>query len=210
MHTYRSFYHRHLPHYQPRHACLFVTFRLAGSIPRAIVEQLQRESEQIARTFSTIADDHERFAAICTEEKRMFGRWDQYLDLADRGPTWLARPEIAKIVADAIQYRNGAEYDLHAYCITSNHVHMVFQLNCEDEQPKPLARVMQSLKRYTAREANKILKRQGSFWQAESYDHVIRDADEYARIVHYVRQNPVKAGLVHRAEDWSWTYPQME
>ena len=67
---------------------------------------------------------------------------------------------------------------------------------------------MQSLKRYTAREANKILKRHGSFWQAESYDHVIRDADEYASISHYVRQNPVKAGLVRRAEDWPWTYPQ--
>jgi putative transposase len=136
----------------------------------------------------------------------MFGRWDQYLDLANHGPTWLARPEIAKIVADAIQYRDGLEYDLHANCIMPNHVHMIFQPLCIEGKPKPLAWIMQSLKRYTAREANKILKRHGSFWQAESYDHVIRDADEYERILHYVRQNPVKAGLVRHAGDWPWMY----
>ena len=52
-----------------------------------------------------------------------------------------------------------------------------------------------------------ILDRQGPFWQAESYDHVIRDADEYDRIVRYVKMNPVRAGLIRQAEDWPWTYP---
>jgi putative DNA methylase len=75
------------------------------------------------------------------------------------------------------------------------------------EQPdklSPLARIMHSLKSYTANEANKILKREGRFWQKESYDHWVRDDDELERIVNYIRANPVKAGLRDRHEDWFW------
>jgi len=61
---------------------------------------------------------------------------------------------------------------------------------------------MQSIKRHTARQANLYLKRQGTFWQAESYDHVIRDEAEWQRIIHYVLYNPVKAGLVAEWQAW--------
>ena len=66
----------------------------------------------------------------------------------------------------------------------------------------PLSRVMHSLKSYTANEANKVLKRTGSFWQCESYDHWVRDDSELERIVNYIRGNPVSATLVQRHEDW--------
>ncbi|MAU00364.1 MAG: hypothetical protein CL608_24750 [Anaerolineaceae bacterium] len=61
---------------------------------------------------------------------------------------------------------------------------------------------MHSLKRYTAVEANKVLGRQGQFWQHESYDHIVRDEAELQRIRQYVLNNPVKAGLVDSAEQW--------
>ncbi len=62
------------------------------------------------------------------------------------------------------------------------------------------------LKGSTARECNKLLKRTGAFWQHESYDHVVRNEDELRRIVEYVLNNPVKAGLVEVEEDWMWSY----
>jgi REP-associated tyrosine transposase len=65
---------------------------------------------------------------------------------------------------------------------------------------------MQSLKRYTARQANKILGREGAFWQDESYDHVIQDNDEYIRLINYLLENPVKAGLASKWDAWPWTY----
>jgi REP element-mobilizing transposase RayT len=65
---------------------------------------------------------------------------------------------------------------------------------------------MQSLKRHTARQANRILNRRGTFWQAESYDHVVRDEQELERIVEYVIDNPVKAGLIADGLAWPWTY----
>ena len=65
---------------------------------------------------------------------------------------------------------------------------------------------MQSLKGYTARRANQLLGRQGHLWQDESYDRVVRDEAEWRRVVTYVLNNPVSAGLAERWEDWKWSY----
>jgi REP element-mobilizing transposase RayT len=108
-------------------------------------------------------------------------------------------------------------FDLHAFCIMPNHVHVVFTplsseqwhsaTGSEDHSDLlPLTRIMQSLKRHTARQANIILGREGSFWQDESFDRVMRHNEEYARIIAYVLENPVKAGLVPRWDEWQWTY----
>ncbi|MFN2492548.1 MAG: transposase [Pyrinomonadaceae bacterium] len=69
-----------------------------------------------------------------------------------------------------------------------------------------LASIMQSLKGYTALKANQLLGLQGEFWEHESYDHWIRDADEWQRTVAYVLNNPLKAGYVKRWQDWKWNY----
>jgi type I restriction enzyme R subunit/putative DNA methylase len=62
------------------------------------------------------------------------------------------------------------------------------------------------LKGYTAHEANRILSRRSqAFWQDESYDHVVRSANEFDRIVTYIENNPVSAGLVARPEDYRWS-----
>ena len=66
--------------------------------------------------------------------------------------------------------------------------------------------LLQSLKARTAREANKILHQKGSFWQHESYDHVVRNGKELERIVNYVLYNPVRAGMVSSWEQWKWSY----
>ena len=68
------------------------------------------------------------------------------------------------------------------------------------------SRLLKSLKGHTAREANRLLGRTGEpFWQRESYDHCVRDSAEFARIVAYIENNPVKAGLVQRAEEYPWS-----
>lgn len=63
-----------------------------------------------------------------------------------------------------------------------------------------------ALKGYTAKRANQILMRTGrSFWQKESYDHLVRNAAERERIRSYIEQNPVRAGLVREASDYRWS-----
>src|SRR5207248_3501219 len=101
-----------------------------------------------------------------------------------------------------LYHHNGSKYDLLAYCVMPNHVHVLLQPHDvlmepapgarteePDERPdsqSPLAVVMHSLKSYTAHQSNEILKRSGQFWQHESYDHWVRDEDELERIVQYI------------------------
>jgi hypothetical protein len=69
-----------------------------------------------------------------------------------------------------------------------------------------VCKAMQSLKRFTARECNRILHLTGQpFWQDESYDRLVRDLTEFERIVRYIEMNPVNAGLAPAPEDFRWS-----
>ena len=217
--SYREFYRRHLPHWQPQHAMLFITFRLAGSLPRAVLEELQHERARAEKALAEIGDPAARYRQNDLDNRRYFQRWDRALDADTQGPRWLARPEIAELVAEALHYRDGKVYELLAYCIMPNHVHLICRIGnpadddsgrignpSYDERPVALHKIMQSLKRHTARQANLKLGRQGAFWQEESYDRVVRDAGELQRIIDYVVNNPVKAGLAHDWQEWPWSY----
>jgi putative transposase len=198
----KTYYRRNLPHYQPPGATYFVTFRLAGSLPHEVVARLREGRTKDERVLLGTGAREEKDRVIQLR-KRHFARFDKLLDTAGQGPRWLQNAVVAKVVSDAIHYRDGREYELLAYCIMPNHVHLVITLGRNDIS---LYKVLQSLKRFTAREANKILSRGGAFWQHESYDHVVRDGKELLRVIAYVVRNPEKAGLVDTREAWRWSY----
>ena len=205
--NYQPEYRRYLPHIQPPGATLFVTYRLAGSIPAAVQEQLLAEIEEVEKRLAQIEDPVERARAAYLEHRRAFGRYDKVLDGAEYGPTWLKEPRIAKLVADSLHYWDKRRYDLDCFSIMSNHAHTVFTpLVKENGVYFALSRIMHSLKRYPANEGNKVLGRDGRFWQPESYDHVVRDEAELQRIRRYVLNNPVTAGLVDDWRNWPWAY----
>jgi len=190
------YYERYLPHRLPPGETIFITFRLAGSLPQEALVRLQAET-QLAQQQGEF-DAGLRYA----EQKRYFGRFDALLDGADHGPTWLKQPAVAAIVQQAIQYPAGKSYDLRCYCLMPNHVHLVVAL--PDNAP-PLAKTLQLLKGYSSFQINKLLGLSGAFWQAESYDHVVRPG-ELDRIINYVLENPVKAGLVDEWQKWPYSY----
>nr|WP_262903337.1 transposase [Hymenobacter psoromatis] len=189
-------YERRLPHRLPPGETIFLTFRLAGSLPQQVINQW-REEDELKRNRLEL-NSEQRY----TEQKRYFGRFDAQLAKADYGPTWLEQPEVAGLVAQALHYFDGKSYDLLCYCLMPNHVHLVVSLPVE---APPLLKTLQRLKGYTATQANKLLLRSGAFWQAESYDHVVRQG-ELARIIAYVLENPVKAGLAADWQQWPHTY----
>jgi putative transposase len=126
---------------------------------------------------------------------------DRYLDTTRHGPKYLLREEIASAVLASLQRGvTLSHYELRAYVVMANHVHMLIL-------PKiPVAHLLRSLKGVTAHEANRTLDRTGQpFWQSESYDHWVRDDREMERIVNYIENNPVKAGLVTRSEDYPFS-----
>ncbi|WRQ31308.1 transposase [Hymenobacter sp. GOD-10R] len=190
-----TYYRRNLPHRLPPGVNLFITFRLAGSLPRAVLDNLRTEWEQLDKQHS-MEDSYAR-------QKRYFGRFDKLLDQASIGPTWLDEPTVAGVVAEALHYYDDCGYHLVCYCIMPNHVHLVATL---PDASLPLLRTLQSIKSYSATKCNALLGRSGQFWQRESYDHLIRDAGEMERIISYVLENPVKARLTDDWQLWPHTY----
>jgi putative transposase len=131
---------------------------------------------------------------------------DRKLDNARSGPMYLRDSRVAQVVIRAIH--KGVElghYDLGAFVIMANHVHLLIRPKIRPD------RLLKSLKGASAREANKLLGRTGeAFWQKESYDHWVRNDEEYARIRNYIERNPVKAGLVDTPEEYPWSSAGVE
>ena len=89
---------------------------------------------------------------------------------------------------------------LRSWVVMPNHVHVLLQ---------PAGRVQaitKGIKGITAKEANTILGRVGKpFWQDESFDHWVRNSAQFERVRSYIENNPVKAGLARRQDEWRWS-----
>ena len=110
------------------------------------------------------------------------------------------RDEVAKLmVATLLKYRDAEEFELHEYVVMPNHIHLLLSTD------QKLSRVIQLIKggfSHSLRQ-NAIVLRQ--VWEQRYYDRGIRDANEFAEFSRYVRQNPVRRGLVERAEDYPYS-----
>src|SRR5262249_23812298 len=119
IYDYKEFYRRKLPHFHPFGATLFVTFRLHGSVPKAVVRRWQAERELLEKQLSRHADswteDHE--GRVRDFHRRWFREFEEVLHRAACGPTWLKDERIARVVADSLRHRDGTVYRLDAYCI---------------------------------------------------------------------------------------------
>jgi REP element-mobilizing transposase RayT len=191
-------YVRHLPHQIPDGAPLFLTWNLKGAMPRAVKERLKREREALERLPRRIGESP-RDRAL-RHSKILFAKADDCLDCAKAGPLFLREPRYAAIVEDAILFGAGERYALYSWCVMANHVHMLVEPRWE------LQRVTKGIKGFTAYEINGLRGERGqALWVDESYDHWVRDEDEMLRIINYIENNPVKAGLCGRPEEWGWS-----
>jgi len=194
-----NYYKRKLPHWQPKGAEYFITIRLKRSLPKTAIQRLKSSRKKMNDTESKELDTH--------IQRKIFKEYEDVLDKGITGPKWFSKKEIAKLVGRSIRYRDSKVYNLYAYCIMPNHVHLVFRHLIKDEhQETPVTYIMRDFKRYTGRKCNELLNRTGAFWQPESYDRVIRDQEELENTIRYTLNNPVKAGFVDRWEDWDYSY----
>jgi REP element-mobilizing transposase RayT len=170
----------YLPHLEREGAIYFVTFRLADSLPESALREIRLDQKSTVK--------RERQSSIQMEE---------YLDKGT-GACHLRQPFVANMVASGLRNFDGARYELFAWCIMPNHLHVVFQpfLNSD------LAKIIHAWKSFTAHQANSLLSRTGIFWQREYYDHLIRDDQQLKRAIRYTAENPRKAGL----EDWPYVF----
>jgi REP element-mobilizing transposase RayT len=126
---------------------------------------------------------------------------DRLLDQARCGPAFLGQPAVAQLVLASIQHGAAiGHYEMHAWAIMPNHVHLLLTPHVS------ASALLGSLKTATAKRANRLLQRTGQpFWQDESYDHLVRNRDEFWRIERYIENNPVAAGLAATPEEYAWS-----
>jgi len=183
-----------LPHWTKPGATYALAFRLADSLPPHVAEAWRQEREEIllrAQQQGRPLTAHEEI-----ELDRLYGTRIEALLDSGHGDCDLAKPAIASLVQDALRHFDGQRYDLIAWCIMPNHVHVIIR----PAEGYDLAGILHSWKSFTAKQANKELGKTGVFWQEESYDHLIRDENDFNHHLSYLLQNPEKAGL----EDWPW------
>jgi REP element-mobilizing transposase RayT len=192
-----KFHIRHgayLPHWTRNGGVYAVTFRLADSLPQSVLVSWKTERNNIIQN----AKQQGRPLSD-VEENRLYQLYSEkvesYLD-AGHGMCELQHDELAKMTQDTLFHFDGKRYDLLAWCIMPNHVHVVVY----PYKGFQLSRILHSWKSYSAKQANRLLGREGSFWQTEYYDHLIRDESDLRHAVQYLLENPGKAGLV----DWPW------
>jgi putative transposase len=164
----------YLPHFDSAEVVQFVTFRLADSLPKSVLEALAARPDQLPLT----NDQLDRGLGAC----------------------WLKEPAIAEAVEAALLHFDGERYRALSWCVMPNHVHVVIEVLAGNQ----LGSIVRGWKSFSANQANRILERGGAFWHRDYFDRFIRDEGHLGRTIDYVENNPVKAGLALSAVDWPW------
>ncbi len=178
---------RNLPHLYFNDGMYFVTFRLKNSIPEEMLTTIHSGLKNI---------DSKKY-------ERIIKKYDSVLDSGEYGKNYLRIKEVTEICKETLHYPEGKEYKLICYTIMPNHIHLVFELLPGN---KGISKIMQSIKRISAKKSNILLHREGSFWQDESFDRWIRNEIELYFVIKYVLLNPVNAGLVTEWNNWENSY----
>ena len=175
-----------LPHWQQAGAVYFITFRLADAVPLKLRNQWENDRQVWLRLHP------EPWNSEVEREyhKRFSGAIEHWLD-AGHGACLLRRRECAEIVADTLRHFEGERVAMISFVIMPNHVHALFVQN----PLWPLEKLLQSWKRFTTREINKLLDRAGNLWQRDYFDRLVRDEKHFANCIRYIRRNPEKARL---------------
>lgn len=127
-------------------------------------------------------------------------RIERYLDQS-YGNCALRNRTVAEIVQNSLLHFDGERYRLSAWVIMPNHVHLLLT----PHDGWSLSRIVKDLKSFTSREANKVVGRRGHFWMEDYFDRYVRDAKHFASAIAYIENNPVKAGLCAKPEDWAFS-----
>ena len=169
-----------LPHWHQDDKYVFVTFRLADSLPKAKLRVLQEEKEIWLKKHPkpwNVEDENDYY-------DKFVSKIDKWLD-SNYGECLLKYPQNRKITENALLFFDGERYNLKAFVVMPNHVHLLMQL----KKGINIENVMRSLKSFTAKQINKVMHRSGRLWQSEYFDRIIRSEDHYKNVLKYIVAN---------------------
>ena len=176
----------YLPHELGRGLVQHVVLHLSDSMPSDALNRMRREVE-------TMQEDEAKI-----ELANKIEAWSD----AGYGCCALRTPRNAALLQSTLQYFHEVRYRLFAWTIMPNHAHILFQTHPD----WPLDSVVTGWKKNSA---TQILKDQPNLphplWQREGWDRYTRNLRHYRKTLQYIHENPVKSGLVKKAEDWPWS-----
>ncbi len=115
------------------------------------------------------------------------------------------------IVLDAIKHFHRIRYWVTATVVMPDHVHIILKpVESEFNNEFSLSKILQGIKGFSAREINKSRGTEGSLWQDERFDRIIRDYDEFLEKWNYIHNNPIKTGLCQATEDYAFLWEPEE
>ena len=189
---------RKLPHWAQPGVMCFITWRTWDSLPTAVVDGWLKERTmwllhhgvdpissdwKLALQRLSVTDQHE-FHSTFTN------RWEDLLDHC-HGDCVLKQPVLARIVAESLHFFDEDRYFLTDYVVMPNHVHLLASFGDE----RMMLKQCESWKHFTAVNINKALNRQGRFWQKDSFDHLVRNQEQFEYFRRYIAANPARAKL---------------
>lgn len=186
-----------LPHYDSSDKYQMITYRLADSLPKGALNPG-------TTGVSPVRSDNDKL-----EKRKVI---EEALD-KNYGSCILREPRIAKIIIAAWDFFDKERYDLIAYVVMPNHIHLLIKTY----EKYTLASIVHSWKSFTAHEIKKLLRNDLSegkaikipvsekIWQIEYWDRFIRDDQHFKNAINYIHNNPVKAGLCKTVSDWEWS-----
>ena len=221
---------KYLPHIENQRYQM-ITYRLYDSVPREVIEQWKREVVGGVRAASPLNNE---YAAIGTQASSLQNlragsprsnasseidvqragsphsnkskvreklvMIDKYED-SGVGQCFMRDDRVAQIVKDTLFYYDGKKYKIIAWCIMPNHVHILIEVF----NGFSLSEIIHSWKSFSANQINKLLNRTGQVWMMEYFDRYIRDYEHFDKVVNYIHNNPVKAGLVKSPSEYRWS-----
>jgi type I restriction enzyme R subunit len=179
----------HLPHWQQDSVFVFVTWRLADSVPLGVMTRWRDDRDSWISAHPKPWDEVTEL-----EYHRIFST--QLEDWMDQGmgSCTLSNPDYARIVADSLLFFDGDRYFIDSFVVMPNHVHVLMRL----QTGFSLEKVVQSWKQFSARQINQRQEKSGSFWHKRYWDRLVRSEDHFWKIRRYILRNPEKAKLHER------------
>ncbi len=189
---------RYLPHWFQPNVAVFLTFRIADSLPAEVLRRWDREQRDwLQRNGFDIRsnDPIPEWDKVPVAFQREFLKyrqscWHGHLDSC-HGECLLRQRDLAQIVAKSLKHFDGDRYELDCFVVMPNHVHLLAQFHA----PTTCRGQSESWLHYTAAQINKRIGRKGTFWQSEPFDHLVRSVDQFEYLQRYIAENGPKACL---------------
>jgi len=202
---------RFLPHLQEAGQIISITWRLEGTLP-AHIQALIVEM----KTIMAQLDNRQTDSLKNQLYEDYLSKLDMYDDqLGRHKPSGidLSRPDYARVVTSAFHFYANSLYQLYAYCVMPNHIHLLIRPLPQPSGKYPrMSDIVRRLKGYTGFKLNKLADSKTTIWHPDYFDRYVRDTKDLYNLVQYILNNPLKACLATEQNAWPYSYlnPEME